>query len=110
MNRLSMVNLQYLFRFGVVGLCFFFSYSMLGQNPLSLQGAMKIAELGSPSIKRSLLNIEQYQHSLRAERASLKSRFSLTLDPFSYSRNRQFDEQFSQWFTNTGLIPQVLFR
>ena len=110
MNRLSMVNLQYLFRFGVVGLCFFFSYSMLGQNPLSLQGAMKIAELGSPSIKRSLLNIEQYQHSLRAERASLKSRFSLTLDPFSYSRNRQFDEQFSQWFTNTRLNSSGTFQ
>ena len=110
MNRLRLNSLPRLFRFGMVGLCFLFSYSMVGQNPLSLQGALGIAELGSPSIKRSLLNIEQYQHSLRAERASLKSRFSLTLDPFSYSRNRQFDEQFSQWFTNTRLNSSGTFQ
>jgi outer membrane protein TolC len=73
---------------------------MIGQIPLTLQGALEVAESGSPSIQRSLLNIEQYQHSLRAERASLKSRFSLTLDPFTYSNTRRFDNQFSQWFTN----------
>ena len=61
---------------------------------------MDIAEKESPSIQRSLLNIEQNQHSLRAERASLKSRFSLTLNPFNYSNRRSFDNQFSQWFTN----------
>lgn len=110
MNRFQIVSLLRQFRFGMVGLCFFFSYSMVGQNILSLEGALEIAELGSPSIKRSLLNIEQYQHSLRAERASLKSRFSLTLDPFAYSRNRQFDEQFSQWFTNTRINSSGTFQ
>ena len=110
MNRPPIVNLLRLSSFGLFGLCFFFSYSMVGQTPISLQGALEVAELGSPSIKRSLLNIEQYQHSLRAERASLKSRFSLTLDPFSYSRNRQFDEQFSQWFTNTRINSSGTFQ
>lgn len=97
MNRLSVARFLRLFSFG---LCLLFSSSMVGQTLLSLSGAMDIAKLGSPSIQRSLLNIEQYQHSLRAERASLKSRFSLTLDPFSFSNSRQFDNQFSQWFTN----------
>ena len=71
------------------------------QKMLTLGAALDIAEKGSPSIQRSLYNIEQYQYSLEAERASLKSRFSLTLDPFGFSRTRSFDNQFSQWFTNT---------
>ncbi|MEM6966711.1 MAG: TolC family protein [Bacteroidota bacterium] len=81
-----------------------------GQTPLSLEGALKIAESGSPSIQRSLFNIEQYQFSLRAERASLKSRFSLTLNPFNYSNSRRFDNQFSQWFTNTETFSSGTFQ
>ncbi len=110
MNRLPVVNFFRLFSFGLFGLCFVFNSSVFAQTPISLSNALDIAELGSPSIRRSLLNIEQYQHSLRAERASLKSRFSLTLDPFSYSRNRQFDEQFSQWFTNTRVNSSGTFQ
>ncbi|GLR19864.1 membrane protein [Portibacter lacus] len=91
-------------------LSFFFSFSIFGQTPISLQGALEIAESGSPSIQRSLLNIEQYQHNLRAERASLKSRFSLTLEPFSYSNSRIFDNQFSQWFTNTETFSRGTFQ
>ena len=95
---------------GLIGLWLFFSGTVVGQTQLSLQKALEIAESGSPSIQRSLFNIEQFQHSLRAERASLKSRFSLTLDPFSYSQNRQFNNQFSQWFTNTETSSSGTFQ
>lgn len=81
-----------------------------GQMLISLESAMEIAEKSSPSIQRSLLNIEQYQYSLLAERASLKSRFSLTLDPFNFSNSRSFDNQFSQWFTNRNLYSSGTFR
>lgn len=80
------------------------------QTVLTLEAAMAIAEKGSPSIQRSLFNIEQYQYSLDAERASLKSRFSLTLDPFGFSNTRSFDNQFSQWFTNTERFSSGTFR
>lgn len=105
MNRLIS-----LLPFSLFGLCFFLSHAMLGQTPLSLEKALEIAELGSPSIQRSLFNIEQYQYSLKAERASLKSRFSLTLDPFSFSNTRQFDDQFSQWFTNRRINSSGTFQ
>lgn len=82
----------------------------LAQTPMTLESAMAIAESGSPSIQRSLMNIEQYQYNLQAERASLKSRFSLTLDPFSFSNNRRFDNQFSQWFTNIEMFSSGTFR
>ncbi len=80
------------------------------QTLLTLESAMEIAEQGSPSIQRSLFNIEQYQFSLEAERASLKSRFSLTLDPFNFSNRRSFDNQFSQWFTNKEVFSSGSFR
>ncbi len=110
MNRLPILNFLRLFSFGLFGLCLFYSSSVIGQTPLSLEGALEIAESGSPSIQRSLLNIEQYQHSLKAERASLKSRFSLTLDPYSFSSNRRFDNQFSQWFTNKETVSSGTFQ
>jgi len=80
------------------------------QKVLTLPMAMEIAERGSPSIQQALLNIEQTQFSLKAERASLKSQFSLTLDPFNFSNNRTFDNQFSQWFTNTETYSSGTFR
>jgi outer membrane protein TolC len=80
------------------------------QTLISLESAMEIAEKSSPSIQRSLYNIEQYQYNLVAERASLKSRFSLTLNPLDFSNNRQFDTQFSQWFTNRSLYSSGTLR
>ena len=96
--------------FGAFFLCLFFNYALIGQTPLTLQRALEIAESGSPNIQRSLLNVEQIQHSLRAERASLKSRFSLTLNPFNFSNSRSFDKQFSQWFTNEDISSSGTFR
>ncbi|MCB0632027.1 MAG: TolC family protein [Saprospiraceae bacterium] len=89
---------------------FWLSIPASGQTLISLESAMEIAEKSSPSIQRSLYNIEQYQFSLKAERASLKSRFSLTLNPFNFSNNRQFDNQFSQWFTNRSLYSSGTLR
>lgn len=89
---------------------FLFSTDLNGQMLVTLQSAMEIAEKSSPSIQRSLYNIEQYQFSLRAERASLKSRFSLTVDPFNFSNSRRFDNQFSQWFTNREMFSSTTFR
>ncbi len=110
MKRHLLVSFLRFFSVGLCGLCFTSNYSLNGQTPLTLQAALEIAESGSPSIQRSLLNIEQYQHSLRAERASLKSRFSLTLNPFNYSNTRRFDNQFSQWFTNEETYSSGTFQ
>ena len=110
MKRLTLKKLIHLFSFGLIGLSFFFSSSVYSQTRISLQDALNIAESGSPSIQRSLFNVEQFRHNLRAERASLKSRFSLTLEPYSFSSNRVFDNQFSQWFTNTETLSRTTFQ
>ena len=46
------------------------------------------------------MNLERYQQNLVAQRASLKSKFSLNLNPVDYSKSRSFDNRLSQWYTN----------
>ncbi len=70
------------------------------QRVLSLKESIEIAQTGSPDIRKSQLNLFSNKKSLDAQRASLKSRFSLDLTPFDFSRSRIFDDFFSQWNTN----------
>ena len=61
---------------------------------------MEIAQVNSPSLRRSYMNLERYKQNLLAQKASLKSRFSLNLNPVDYNKNRRFDNRLSQWYTN----------
>ncbi len=74
--------------------------TIYGQQLLTIDKAMDIAENNNPTLRRSLMNLERYQQTLIAERASLKSKFSFNLTPVDYSKNRYFDNRFSQWYTN----------
>lgn len=78
----------------------FISPGILAQRALTLNEAIKIAQRSSPNIKKSNLNLYGNQRSLDAQRAALKSRFSLDITPFDYNRNRSFNELFSRWNTN----------
>ena len=80
------------------------------QEILTLDKAILIAETGSPDLKRSMLNLEQFQKNLEAQRAALKSRFSLDVSPVGFSRNRRFDNRVSQWYTNENFQTNALFR
>lgn len=79
--------------------CSLISPGMMAQRTLTLNEAIRIAQTNSPSIKKSMLNLYGNQRSLDAQRAALKSRFSLDVTPFDYNRNRSFNELFSQWNT-----------
>ena len=71
-----------------------------GQVSLTIEKAMDIAEAHSPSLRRSHMNLERYQQNLVAQRASLKSKFSLNLNPVGYSKSRSFENRLNQWNTN----------
>ncbi|TRX60226.1 TolC family protein [Fulvivirga sp. M361] len=71
-----------------------------GQRVLTLDQSIEIAQTSSPDIKKSVLNLLSNRKSLDAQRASLKSRFTLDVTPFDYSRTRIFNDLFSQWNTN----------
>jgi len=80
------------------------------QEILTLDKALGIAQTGSPDLKRSMLNLERFSKNLEAQRAALKSRFSLDVQPVGFSRNRRFDNRVSQWYTNENFETNALFR
>ncbi len=79
------------------------------QEALTLEKALKISETGSPDLQQSLLNLERYQKNLEAQRAALKSKFSLDVTPLNYSNQRRFDTRVSEWYTNESLTSNARF-
>ena len=80
------------------------------QQLLTIDGAMDIAQENNPVLKRSIMNLERYQQSLIAQRASLKSKFILNLTPIDYSKTRRFDNRLSEWYTNETLSTSGMFQ
>ena len=84
-------------RISVIVILFFSCLGLFAQQGLTLEAAMDIAEKNSPDIKRTRFSLERSQENLNAQRASLKSNFSLSINPFEYSNNREFLDFASQW-------------
>ena len=80
------------------------------QTLITLDKAIDIAGVNSPDIQRSRLNLQRYRESLNAQRASLKSQFKFNLTPAEYSKTRQFDTRFSEWYTNETFNTSGTFR
>ena len=76
---------------------------------LTLEQALEYSVDHSPELQEALINLERYKLSLEAQRASLKSKFALTLNPFTYSNSRSFDNRFSQWYTNESFSSNGTF-
>ncbi|NOR74406.1 MAG: TolC family protein [Draconibacterium sp.] len=95
------VILVLLLLFGVV--------SSNAQEAITLSKALLIAETGSPDLQLSLLNLERFQQNLEAQRAAMKSRFTLDVAPVEYSNQRRFDNRTSEWYTNENLSSNARF-
>jgi outer membrane protein len=80
------------------------------QETLTLDKALQYAETGSPDLQKSKLNLERNQKNLEAQRAALKSKFSLDVSPVDYTNTRRFDQRFSQWYTNESFASNGTFR
>lgn len=74
-------------------------WPLSGQRVLTLEQALAIANQMSPSIRASRLSLQQSQENLNAQRAALKSKFSLNVTPISYSNRREYDDRLG-WSTN----------
>lgn len=81
-----------------------------GQKALTLERALSEAEMNSPAIQQSLLNLQRYQKNLEAQRAALKSKFSLNVNPVDYTNTRRFDTRVSEWYTNESFASNATFR
>ncbi|MBQ4278536.1 MAG: TolC family protein [Rikenellaceae bacterium] len=71
------------------------------QQPLvlTMERALDLATEGNPDMKRAFLSMEQNRELLIAQKASLKSKFSLDLTPASYDKSRQYETFNTQWYT-----------
>ncbi len=70
---------------------------LLPQQGMTLEQSLRIAELNSPSMKKTRLQLIASQENLNAQNAALKSQFSLTLNPIEYTQNREFNDLISGW-------------
>jgi len=85
------------------------SFCASAQVMLTIEKALDIAEENNPSMKTQKLNLERSLYNLAAQRASLKPQFTLSTDPFGYSRTRRLDNRTSQWYTNTVVSSSANF-
>ncbi|MCF8241805.1 MAG: TolC family protein [Melioribacteraceae bacterium] len=76
------------------------STSIYSQDALTIDQSIEIALENSPQIRRSILNLERSKESLNAQNASLLSQFNLSVTPFEYTKDRQFNDFFSTWNTS----------
>jgi len=60
------------------------------QTILNLEDAVNIARENSPNIRQARLNLERNQELLNAQEAALNSQFSLSVEPFYFSKSRTF--------------------
>ncbi len=93
----------------VVSLVCLLSINVNAQVGMTLDDALKYSIENSPELQRALMNLRRYKFSLDAQRASLKSKFSLTLNPVSYNRNRYFENRLSEWYTNESFSTSGTF-
>lgn len=76
---------------------------------MTMEQALQYSAEHNPDLINSRMSMERYEQNLIAQRASLKSRFSLNLEPISYSQSRQFDSRYSDWYTNRSLSSSGTF-
>lgn len=80
------------------------------QQIITLDKALQIAEEMSPTLQSTLLSLERSQQMLKAQKASMKSQFLMTLNPVAYGQNRSFDEYTSSWYTSENFQTSGTFR
>lgn len=77
------------------------TFYITAQKGITLDEALNIAESNSPAMKKTRLSLVISQENLNAQYASLKSNFSLTLNPIGYTQNREFNDLISKWNSRT---------
>jgi len=70
------------------------------QEVLDINKALDIAMKNSPTMQQTELSLIRSQEKLNAQRARLKSQFSLILNPFEYQKSNRFDNRTSEWYEN----------
>lgn len=76
------------------------------EQTLTLSQAIQIALNSSPVMQKSLYLREISRQNLITERATLKAKFALDLNPVNYTNTRRFDERYSNWYDFENLSSE----
>jgi outer membrane protein len=90
MNKRNLISVTVL-------LMVFISGGLKAQELYTIEKTLDVAYQNSPDIRIQQLNLEKSREQLNAQKASLKSRFSLSIDPFSYNKQRSYNQDFQEW-------------
>lgn len=93
----------------LIALAPLFGNGARAQILMTMEQALQYSAEHNPDLINSRMSMERYEQNLIAQRASLKSRFSLNLEPISFSQSRQFDSRYSDWYTNRSLSSSGTF-
>lgn len=93
----------------LIALAPLFGNGARAQILMTMEQALRYSAEHNPDLINSRMSMERYEQNLIAQRASLKSRFSLNLEPISFSQSRQFDSRYSDWYTNRSLSSSGTF-
>lgn len=66
--------------------------SVFGQRVITFDEAMVTAKKNSPEIRQARISLERNQKLLDAEESALNSNFSLSVEPFYFSKSRTFQQ------------------
>jgi outer membrane protein TolC len=94
---------------GIAFVMVFLSANIRAQELFTLEKTLDVAYQNSPDIRIQQLSLEQSRERLNAQKASLKSRFSLNVDPFSYSKQRTYNQDFQEWRNYETLESSGIF-
>jgi len=99
-------------RLGIFCICTIITLygTAFSQKVVSLQESLNIAMDNSPQIQEARLSLKRSQETLNAQKAALKSQFSLSVTPFSYSSDRVFNQFYNTWNTNESKSSSASFR
>ncbi len=105
------LRLNFLLFTSIILINFTFPHLTLAQiQAYNFEDAFEIAKENSPDIQQARLSLDRSQELLDAERASLKSQFSLNIEPFGYYHNREFNPFFNTWNTTELKNSSILFQ
>lgn len=84
-------------------------YIPANAGQLTLEQALDIAFAQSPTMQEVALSLEISERNLKAQQASLKSQFNLTIRPYEFSRNEVYDWRDLRYYTNEWTNPSGKF-
>jgi outer membrane protein len=101
-----MIKKRYLIIFLIMLVCF---TGLVCAEKLTLDRALEIAFEKSPSIQEAALKLETSERNLKAQQASLKSQFNLTITPLDISDSQVFNELTSRYNTQERTKSEAMF-